>query len=301
MSADRWQTVRILLLASVCGSCSSNEAALPDGARGVVQTASAQFQRMAAPTPNQPPEAPRKEPFFAAPWRAAFAVGADGTLQASAGDEAPPALPGVVLGSRGPASPQARGAQRLATRFPATAAGALRVEVEATPGARASSPAPVWVEERLVGGASTARAEVVDGRVVYAGGKPGLDRVYEVSAQRVEEYLRLADAHAAADVRYEIVAGPGIADLVVDGSGFGLVAVDAAGKPVPKAPQPTGVDARGEPVQGRLVATRVGAGRFTVRLELSADASCFPLLLDPSWVSTGSMSFGATPTPPRCS
>src|SRR5207249_7663008 len=132
------------------------------------------------------------------------------------------------------------------------------------------------------------RAEAVDGRVVYASAKLGVDRVYEVSVQRVEEYLRIADDRAASELTYEVEVGPGIAELVTDGSGFGLVALDAAGKAVLKAPQPVGVDAHGGPVLGRLDAERTGERRFAIRLALVEGSVSFPVLLDPGWASTGS-------------
>jgi MYXO-CTERM domain-containing protein len=189
--------------------------------------------------------------------------------------------PGAVI--VGVASRAPTGRNRLAARFPGVASGQLEVAVGEEPGA--------WLKERLAGASSDAQGAVVDGRVVYMAAKPGIDRIYEVTGQRVEEYLRIADARAAADLAYEIDAGPAIADLVVDGSGAGLVAVDAEGHAVVKAPAPHGVDVKGAPVQGRLVAARTGEHRFSVQVRIVGEpgAVSFPVLLDPGWVATGSL------------
>ena len=226
------------------------------------------------------PDAAEKAPFFGTPWKASFEADGDGALRAITEDEAPAPIEGVAAWR-----PASHG--RLGSRFPAGADG----EVEVTALASGAEGPGVWVRERLAGASSAARAAVVDGRVVYAAAKPGIDRVYEVTAQRVEEYVRIADAGAAEGLTYEVETGPGIADLVVDGSGYGLVATGASGKAVLKAPQPVGVDARGEGVQGRLVVARTGEQRFSVKVALVTDPAeaSFPLLLDPGWVSTESM------------
>ncbi|MDP1827521.1 MAG: kelch repeat-containing protein [Archangium sp.] len=244
----------MLAVSGVSTGCSTDQPA--PGGRALVHSMGGQFG------PSR---------VFSQPWSAAFERDADGTLLARGADE--------PLQHRGPLLVGGlRGGERLATSLAPTADGALRVGVQQT-----------WLKERLVGAASSVRAEVVDGRVVFASAKRGVDRVYEISAQRVEEYLRLADERAAEGLVYEVETGPGIADLVVDGSGFGLVAVDAEGTAVLKAPQPRGLDARGAPVEGRLVATRTSAGHFTVRVALPTQGLRFPLLIDPSWVSTGVM------------
>ena len=136
---------------------------------------SAQFQRRAAPDLSAIDRgSPPKEPFFGKTFRASFQALSDGVLVARVEDE-----------------PLARSAQpRLTSRFPPSAAGELRVEVEGES----------WLKERLAGAASSARAEVVDGRLVYAAARRGVDRVYEVTGQRVEEYLRIADERAASEL-----------------------------------------------------------------------------------------------------
>ena len=207
---------------------------------------------------NGPGRAPASAPFFAEPWKASFQLQPDGLLEAKGEDEGRPG--------------------RLLARFPPTAAGELYVE--------ASSGQ--WVKERLAG-ARTARAEVNAGRLEYPGALRGVDRVYEVTSHRVEEFLRIADAQAAEALSFELETGPGIADLVVDGSGSGLVAVDAEARPVLKAPQPLGLDAQRQQVTGRLVATRISAHHFTIQVRLLSAGPVFPVVLDPGWISTGTM------------
>ena len=163
----------VLIVAGVFGNCSSSDA----GGRGraALQQIGVQFQRPGLPREPGPAQ---RVPFFGEAWKAAsFDAQPDGSLVARGQDEVhtPPRL----------ASP---GSDGLSTRFPATAAGDLLVEVQGAKDA--------WVKERLVGATSDARAEVVDGRLVYAQARPGIDRIYEVTAQRVEEYLRIADEQA---------------------------------------------------------------------------------------------------------
>jgi MYXO-CTERM domain-containing protein len=218
-----------------------------------------------------------KAPPFGTPWSASFERNAEGALEAIVEAEPVPSIARVT------GWPEGR-RDRLASRFPAESSGAVRVEVIV------SGREGAWIEERLAGASGTARAAVVDGRIVYAEAKPGIDRVYEVTAQRVEEYVQIADAQAA-DLQYEIKAGPAITDVVVDGSGAGLVALDANGEAVLKAPQPKGVDAKGAPVAGRFLVARVGEQLFSVRVRLveGVGETSFPVLLDPGWVVTGSM------------
>lgn len=212
-------------------------------------------------------------PGFDEPWNASFEVDHDGALSLIAEDETTTPSEGVD--------------SRLVVRLPATADGALRIEAPGAGGGR-------WVEERLVGAARSVHAEVIEGRVSYEGARRGVDRIHQVSAERVEEYLRIADARAAEELTYEVVTGPTIADLVVDGSGFGLVAIDATGTTVLRAPRPIGVDAHADLVEGRLLVARESEHHFAVRVDLSGARPSFPILLDPSWVSTGSMAFART-------
>jgi hypothetical protein len=136
------------------------------------------------------PDAAEKAPFFGTPWKASFEPDGDGALSAIAEDEAPSAIEGVAPWRQAPHG-------RLGSRFPASADG----EVEVTVAASIVEGPGVWVRERLAGASSAARAAV---RLVYPAAKPGIDRVYEVTAQRVEEYVRIADAGAAEGLTYEV-------------------------------------------------------------------------------------------------
>lgn len=253
------------LLVAVFSACADNA---PGSSGALVDRLNVEFRRTRVAHAELPDTTVRQDPYFGASWPATFAPAADGSLLAR-----PEPRPGSQVRIAG-----------LTTRFPENARGEIRIELG--PGGRA------WLSERLVGASPLSSAAVVAGRVVYAGAGAmrGVDRIYEVSPQRVEEYLRLADPGAAVELLYEVETGADILDIVVDGAGSGLVVLGAEWRAVLKAPQPRGVDARGQPVMGRLVPTRIGAHRFTIRVELLTDSPGFPVLLDPSWVSTGLMS-----------
>lgn len=222
-------------------------------------------------------------PHFQNASRTSFLSDSSGFLEAVPTDlQEPSTEAGAKAKRRGPhASPS--GSERLQARFPAQASGELDL--------RLSGAGDVWIHEKMTGATSESKAETSNGRLVYAATKPGLDRIYEVSSQRVEEYLQLHEASALEDLTYTIEVGPGIGEIRVDQAGTGLVAYDRSGRVVMKSPQPVGEDSAGRRVTGGFALTQSGDRSYTVRVVLEGDASKFdfPVLLDPSWVTAASM------------
>jgi N-acetylneuraminic acid mutarotase len=215
---------------------------------------------------------PTAASFFARPWSAAFDEDGDGNLVWRAPANAQPGRDNGTVASHK--------RRLLESKFPAVASGQVEV--------RAGDDAGEWIRETF-GAASSSRAYVANGRIFYPSAKPGIDRVYQVSGDRVEEFLRISNPTSARDLFYVVETGPGIADLRADGSGLALT--DVHGSTVMKSPMPEGVDSRGRHVRGTLHTEQQSKHVFTVRVRLNLEPELqFPVLLDPSWVATGALS-----------
>ena len=165
---------------------------------------------------------------------------------------------------------------RLDATYGATASDGLRVSLPGKP--------DVWLRMRPMGGADSPREEA-RGYLVYPHAMPGVDAIYSPSRERVEEFLNI---RRDAPMEFAIDLGPGLARLRTDGSGRGLEAVNQAGEVQLRTSVPEGTDAKHRHVIGTLVAKHVAGSRWNVRLVLDGQPT-FPVLLDPSWATTGSM------------
>ncbi|RKG68952.1 hypothetical protein D7V80_10520 [Corallococcus sp. CA054B] len=154
-------------------------------------------------------------------------------------------------------------------------------------------------------GASPARAQVVDGYVVYPEAhEDGADVLHRFMAEGTEDYLRFERPPASPEIHYTLTPGRGVAGLrLVDNV---LEALDGSGAPRLRMAPPYVVDAEGQvrpatvSVAGCAVDTRAeapwerpvtapGASRCDVRVAWEGAAVKYPAVLDPAWVTTGSM------------
>jgi hypothetical protein len=154
---------------------------------------------------------------------------------------------------------------------------------------------PVVAEGEGVGvvlqprGTKPVSAEIVDGKLVYRGLYPETDSVHVVADEWTEEYLLLQGKGAPNRFEYELVRTRGVTTVRVDhgqvqfldANGKGLVilepvVVDAAGRRSATA-------ARWELDE----APHEGARRLTLHLDPAGLE--YPLVIDPSWITTGSM------------
>ena len=157
-------------------------------------------------------------------------------------------------------------------------------------------------------GASSARAEVVDGYVVYPDAhEDGADVVFRFSEGGTEDYVRFERAPASPEVRYGLSLGKHVAGLrlvgnvieVLDASGAPRLrmappyVVDAEGKVLPATVSIEGcaVDSLPEAPWGRSV-TSPGARRCGVLVAWDERLVKYPAVLDPAWATPGSLAVG---------
>ncbi|MBI5482507.1 MAG: hypothetical protein HY906_26865, partial [Deltaproteobacteria bacterium] len=155
--------------------------------------------------------------------------------------------------------------QWLTVEMPDRADGALRLE---------------WgganVTVRALG-ASPAGRRVEGGVAIYRGAYPSTDVLQVPRKERVEEFLYLRDERAPNRFEYGVSVSGGAL------RGTGEV-VDADGVAQLRVLRPWAVDARGRHVDADLA---VADGRIVVSLDTRG--LTFPVLLDPTWETTGAM------------
>ena len=152
----------------------------------------------------------------------------------------------------------------------------------------------VRVAVRPVGGTDVA-AHIDNGQVIYREAYPETDSVHVVSAGRSEEFLFLQNECAPREFAYELSelsAGTRV-ELVKGEVRF----TNKAGRGV-KIEAPWLIEATGErragAVRWQLEESKSGAPQ---RLRLVvAEGLSYPVLIDPSWVVTGSLGYRTFPT-----
>ncbi len=133
-------------------------------------------------------------------------------------------------------------------------------------------------------GARSAPAIVEEGRVLYPGVFPGVDRFFVSTATMAEELLLLETTHASRVFEWRVALPPGI--VAVTRRGGGLSFDDALGRVVFSVAAPTSIDARGD----ALVTTLSwNDASHTMRIGVDASNAAFPVVVDPrydaiSWV-----------------
>ena len=165
------------------------------------------------------------------------------------------------------------GAHRIEATLPAQGDGVLRL-----------SSGPVTLEVRPLG-ARRVPGAVADRALVYAGAYPGADSIHVAERGRVEEFILLRDARApdTFDYQLKVVRGGGLVRQIA-----GVVEVlDSVGIAWLRLERPVAVDAAGG---DRAVHFALVGQKLTLRL--ASPARRFPVLLDPGWSATASMSIG---------
>ncbi len=159
--------------------------------------------------------------------------------------------------------------------------------------------------EVALDGAGPAKAEVVDGYVVYPDAyRDGADVLHRFTPEGTEDYLRFERAPASPEVSYRLRLGDDVAGLRLVSNTLELL--DAGGAPRLRMAPPYVVDAEGRltwaelsvedcavdtlpalPWGRRPVAP--GARECHVRVAWSGQDMKYPAVLDPEWASTGSL------------
>ncbi len=159
-------------------------------------------------------------------------------------------------------------------------------------------------------GARPAKAEVVDGYVVYPHAHPeGADVVHRFTPEGTEDYLSFERAPSVPEVRYGMSLGAGVAGLrlvddtleVLDGSGAPrlrmappyLVGADGRVTQAHVSVEGCAVDTRSSAPWERPV-TAPGSHQCRVRVGWNAKSVKYPAVLDPVWSTTGSLATGRT-------
>ncbi len=256
----------------------------------------------AQPAPSAPAAAPAEPSALVAHLRARFVVQPEGVPDLP-GRERPRAEPfallkasdvlsffrdGEHLTAKLPASNVLRPAK---VRLPVKASGAFEVT---------DKVGGVSMRVRLLG-ASDATADARDGYATYRGALGGADVVHRVHAEGTEDHVHFANRPEKEELRYRVsvdaVAGLRLTSNVLE-------LLDQAGCPRLRMTAPLALGADGEKVvptvavEGCAVDTspaapweraRVRPGASECEVVVKWQARVYPVLVDPGWVTTGSL------------
>ena len=179
-------------------------------------------------------------------------------------DKAAPIVAGGIWRRPGP--------HRIETELPGRAGGVMRL-----------SSGPVTLEVRPVG-ARDVPGVPADSALVYRDAHPGADSFVLTEAERMEEFILLRDERAPRRFEYalRVVRGGGRVRQLEPG--LPVEVLDDKGNAWLRMERPWVEDAAGERHE---VAVSLEAGWLV--LELPGEAEAFPQLMDPGWVTTGSL------------
>ncbi|HEX7479959.1 MAG TPA: DUF1566 domain-containing protein [Polyangiales bacterium] len=166
--------------------------------------------------------------------------------------------------------------QSLSPRLPARADGAHTIALDGAPG--------FWVRTRELD-AQPVRAQLASGVVVYPAAIAGGDLMYKLTPTHVDEYLYLAAPPPSLLRRASVELGPAVLELR-EASGR-VEAVDAQGTARLRVSAPFARAADGTRRQGTI---HLQAGVLVSELDLQGLLP--PLLVDPDWSTTGTMTVG---------
>jgi Kelch motif len=165
-------------------------------------------------------------------------------------------------------------------------------------------PSGARVSVRLAG-ARTSHAVTVGGMLLYPGAGPdGGNVIHRVTEQGTEDYVVLQAPLAQPGLSYTVELAQGVAGLRLVSNVLEML--DAAGAPRLRMTAPAIVDTNGVTVRGRLQVEGCtvdtdpsppwgrspeppGATECLVRVQWDEDRLTYPLLVDPSWTSTGNL------------
>ena len=140
-----------------------------------------------------------------------------------------------------------------------------------------------------VGGRDSAGTIAEDGSLVYKDAFEGCDVQYRCTELKTEEFIIVRDAKSQTSWSWDLDLGKGESALkprltamhtieLVDGKGVPRLRIDA----------PNGIDADGKLLrEGKELTFKLDGTRLTLTSDLSG--ARFPVKVDPSWSSTGSM------------
>jgi hypothetical protein len=134
-------------------------------------------------------------------------------------------------------------------------------------------------------GARPVRARVVDGKLAYLGVYPETDSLHVVDDEWTEEYLYLRSADAPVRFEYDVLETHGASSVLIEGGQVSFRNAEDQGLVILG---PVVVDAAG---RRSATAARWELGEEAGRLVLHLDPTGleYPLVVDPTWVATGSL------------
>jgi Galactose oxidase, central domain len=141
----------------------------------------------------------------------------------------------------------------------------------------------VWVEVQPLG-AQLAKAERQGKTLVYKNAYPNTDSLQVAKAGRSEEFLYLRNKTAPTVFDYQVRVGKGIQVRLEGGS---VAFVDSQGKGV-RIERPWLVDSNGQRSESAIHWQVLEGGKH-LRLVVEPQGLRYPLVVDPSWATTGSM------------
>jgi len=166
------------------------------------------------------------------------------------------------------------GEEHLVVDVPARADGALRLSHRALP--------DFWLE-LAPEGLDRVEGAVVEDAVVFAEAGRATDVVQVARRGAIEELRVLHGPEASRRMRWSLRKGPGVSSVRVADDGS-IVAAHTSGTAHFVAPRPFAIDDSGADVP---LTVRVDAS--SLELELDVARAKFPVVVDPQWAATGSM------------
>lgn len=136
--------------------------------------------------------------------------------------------------------------------------------------------------------ASAAKIAGGGGSLIYADAFPGCDVAYRCSALKTEEYIVVRDSFAQTEWSWNLDCGTALKPRLTPANTIEFA--DSKGVPRLRINAPEGKDAAGTRLRvgERLTLTLTGS-QITVAADVKGLR--FPVVIDPSWSSTGSMAF----------
>jgi len=186
-------------------------------------------------------------------------------------------------------------------------ASSVRIATSADAGLElVTSDASMAIRARMARAAASP-AEIADGFVVFRGAAPDVDVIDRVTADGLEELVRISAPVEGDELRYVLALDRGVAGLRLVGGVLEML--DSTGDPRLRVAPPWLVDAAGKRweaelgVEGCAVDTDPsppwgrptvdpGAAECEFTVSWPGEVSAYPILVDPDWQPTGNM---ATP------
>ena len=135
--------------------------------------------------------------------------------------------------------------------------------------------------------ARAARAEAEGGSVAYRNVYPQTDALHVAQPERTEEYLQLRSTQAPRRFQYDVLEAAGATRVFIDNGQVRFVD-DAGNGLVVLAPVVVDAVGRRSGTAARWSLDSAGAGR-RLTLDLNPEGLEYPLLVDPTWITVGSL------------